>query len=92
MPTYEYKCNKCGHHFERFQNMSDEPIKVCPECGGRVKRLLGTGAGVIFKGSGFYATDYNQQPASQTRCGRNTTCCGRDTPCDSPPCGDYKGV
>lgn len=86
MPTYEYECNKCGHHFERFQNMSDEPIKVCPRCGGQVKRLFGTGAGIIFKGSGFYATDYKQQSASPTRCGRNTTCCGRDTPCDSPPC------
>ena len=92
MPTYEYECNKCGHHFERFQNMSDEPIKACPQCGGQVKRLLGTGAGIIFKGSGFYATDYNQQSASRTHCGRGTTCCGRDTPCDSPPCGDYKGV
>ena len=91
MPTYEYECNTCGHHFERFQNMSDEPITVCPECGGRVKRLLGTGAGIIFKGSGFYATDYKQSD-SHTRCGRDTTCCGRDTPCDSPPCGDYKGV
>ena len=88
MPTYEYECDKCGNHFERFQNMNDEPIKDCPECGGQVTRLIGTGAGIIFKGSGFYATDYKQQSASRTRCGRDTTCCGRDTPCDSPPCSD----
>ena len=59
MPTYEYKCFACNHTFERFQSMSAEPIKRCPECGkAKVKRLLGTGAGVIFKGSGFYITDY----------------------------------
>lgn len=88
MPTYEYKCNTCGKHFEKFQNMSDEPIKVCPECGGQVTRLIGAGAGIIFKGSGFYATDYKQQSGPRTRCGKDTTCCGRDVPCDSPPCSD----
>ena len=59
MPTYEYKCSACGHAFERFQSMSAEPIKRCPQCGkAKVKRLIGTGAGLIFKGSGFYITDY----------------------------------
>ncbi len=58
MPTYDYKCKKCGHQFEHFQSMNDEPLDVCPECGGKVERLIGTGAGLIFKGSGFYATDY----------------------------------
>lgn len=58
MPTYEYECTKCGHEFEEFQSMSAEPLKTCPECKGKVKRLLGTGAGVLFKGSGFYQTDY----------------------------------
>lgn len=58
MPTYEYECQKCGVVFERFQSMNDEHIKRCPECKGKVKRLLGTGAGIIFKGSGFYETDY----------------------------------
>jgi putative FmdB family regulatory protein len=57
MPTYEYKCTECTHQFEVFQSMRDEPVSVCPECGGRVKRLLSGGAGVIFKGSGFYSTD-----------------------------------
>lgn len=58
MPTYEYKCLDCGHIFEMFQKMTDEPAKECPECKGKVKRLLGAGAGTIFKGSGFYQTDY----------------------------------
>lgn len=59
MPTYEYECAKCGHHFERFQQMSDQPVKTCPECKSRrVQRLLGGGAGLLFKGSGFYITDY----------------------------------
>lgn len=58
MPTYEYECTKCGHTFERFQSMSEEPLKKCPECRCKVKRLIGTGAGIIFKGSGFYETDY----------------------------------
>lgn len=62
MPTYEYQCEKCGEGFELFQSMKDDPIKDCPNeaCGGKgtVKRLIGSGAGVIFKGSGFYQTDY----------------------------------
>lgn len=58
MPTYEYECQKCNHRFEQFQSIKDEPLKRCPECKGKVKRLVGTGAGVIFKGSGFYQTDY----------------------------------
>lgn len=58
MPTYEYECEKCGHRFEIFQSMKDAPKKRCPKCRGKVRRLLGTGAGMIFKGSGFYITDY----------------------------------
>ena len=58
MPTYEYECRHCGHAFEAFQSMTDKPLRKCPECGGRVRRLIGAGAGVIFKGAGFYATDY----------------------------------
>lgn len=58
MPTYEYECTKCGHHFEKFQSITARRTRTCPECKGRVKRLLGTGAGIIFKGSGFYETDY----------------------------------
>ena len=58
MPTYEYACSDCGHRFERFQPISEDPVKICPECEGSVKRLISGGAGVIFKGSGFYITDY----------------------------------
>lgn len=59
MPTYEYHCDACGHDFENFQSMSSAPLRKCPKCGkNKVKRLIGTGAGLIFKGSGFYITDY----------------------------------
>jgi putative FmdB family regulatory protein len=69
MPTYEYVCEKCGHQFELFQSMKDEPLRHCPAkvCPrkrwgkGRVRRLLGTGGGIIFKGSGFYITDYRSE-------------------------------
>lgn len=64
MPTYEYKCKKCGITFELFQKMSDDPIKICPECGGEVKRLIGTGLRPIFKGNGFYETDYKSKKNS----------------------------
>jgi putative FmdB family regulatory protein len=59
MPTYEYRCDACGHEFEKFQSMKAAPIRTCPSCHKRkVKRLLGRGGALIFKGSGFYATDY----------------------------------
>ncbi|MFH1355368.1 MAG: FmdB family zinc ribbon protein [Candidatus Omnitrophota bacterium] len=62
MPTYEYECTSCKHKFEVSQKMSDEPLNKCPQCNKKVKRLFGSGAGIIFKGSGFYATDYRKQP------------------------------
>ncbi|MBM3319127.1 MAG: zinc ribbon domain-containing protein [Candidatus Eisenbacteria bacterium] len=58
MPTYEYECERCGHRFERFQSITEKPVKRCPECRGKVKRVLSGGAGFLFKGSGFYCTDY----------------------------------
>jgi len=63
MPTYEYVCEKCGHRFEAFQSMTAPKLTDCPVegCEGAVKRLLGTGAGVIFKGGGFYQTDYRSE-------------------------------
>jgi putative FmdB family regulatory protein len=57
MPTYDYLCEHCNHQFEYFQSMSDEPLKSCPECGKSVRRLIGGGLGVIFKGNGFYVND-----------------------------------
>lgn len=70
VPTYEYECSKCGHGFECFQQMKDSPLEVCPECGGPVRRLIGSGAGIIFKGKGFYATDYRRGscPADGSAC------------------------
>jgi putative FmdB family regulatory protein len=69
MPTYEYVCSKCDHHFEKFQSILDKPLTTCPKelCGmkkwgkGRIKRAIGAGAGLIFKGSGFYITDYRSE-------------------------------
>ena len=58
MPTYEYLCKKCQHKFEEFQKISAPPLKTCPSCGGAVERLFSGGAGLLFKGSGFYITDY----------------------------------
>jgi putative FmdB family regulatory protein len=59
MPTYDYQCKACGHAFEKFQSITGPVVRKCPVCGkSKVKRLIGTGAGIIFKGSGFYATDY----------------------------------
>jgi putative FmdB family regulatory protein len=61
MPTYEYECDKCGHKFEEFQSITAEPLKKCPKCKGHIRRLIGTGAGLIFRGSGFYTTDYRKK-------------------------------
>ena len=60
MPTYDYECRKCGHRFEQFQSITAAPLKTCPKCKGRLARLLSGGAGIIFKGSGFYHTDYKK--------------------------------
>lgn len=57
MPSYDYECISCGHRFEMFQKITDEPVKDCPECGNQVRRLIAGGMGVIFKGNGFYVTD-----------------------------------
>jgi len=60
VPTYEYRCDKCGHRFEEFQKMTDKPLKKCSRCKGPVKRMIGSGGGIIFKGKGFYQTDYKK--------------------------------
>src|SRR5437867_206448 len=90
MPTYEYICSKCDHGFEKFQPIADDPLTVCPKelCAqkkwgkGKVKRLIGAGAGLIFKGSGFYITDYrskNYQEAAK-----------KDAPAPPPAATDAK--
>lgn len=57
MPTYDYECTVCKHTFEEFQSITEDPLEVCPKCGKKVRRLIGGGMGIIFKGSGFYSTD-----------------------------------
>ncbi|MBN2208993.1 MAG: zinc ribbon domain-containing protein [Candidatus Coatesbacteria bacterium] len=96
MPTYEYECLNCGHHFELFQGMSDSPVQECPKCRGKVRRVLYGGAGFILKGNGFYATSHKHAQASpssdsgtrgnRASCDRTAPCCGRSDPCDKRPC------
>ena len=82
MPTYEYQCEECGHKFEAMQKFSDKPIRTCPKCNKRkVKRLISNGTGIIFKGSGFYETDYKRK--------RPTNACGE---CPAGGCCDAKGT
>ena len=61
MPTYDYECTKCKHRFEEFQPMTAEPVAACPVCGAKGERKISAGAGFIFKGSGFYETDYRSE-------------------------------
>src|SRR5690349_19348134 len=66
MPTYEYQCDACDHNFDEFQSFSEKPLKKCPKCGKpKLRRVFGTGAAVIFKGSGFYQTDYRSESYKQ---------------------------
>jgi putative FmdB family regulatory protein len=66
MPTYEYQCAKCSHRFEKLQSIKDQPLKSCPVCIGPVERLISTGSGFIFKGAGFYATEYRSSEYSKS--------------------------
>jgi len=67
MPTYDYRCKSCGHEFEEFQTMSSDPLTMCPKCAKpTLKRLMSSGAGLIFKGSGFYLTDYKKSNTSSS--------------------------
>ncbi len=66
MPTYEYQCDACNHNFDEFQSFSEKTLKKCPKCGKpKLRRVFGTGAAVIFKGSGFYQTDYRSESYKQ---------------------------
>ncbi len=76
MPTYDYICDDCGYHFEEFQSITSEPLTKCPKCQGKVRRLIGAGNGFIFKGSGFYITDYRKdsyKKEKQKSEGKSTT-------------------
>ena len=80
MPTYDYECTACGHTFEKFQSMTAEPIHTCPVCGkDKVRRLIGAGAGFLFKGSGFYQTDY-KKPACPSAGSHSCDCSSCNCP------------
>ena len=70
MPTYEYHCADCGFEFEEFQSIASEPITICPRCEGHVQRKISGGSGLIFKGSGFYITDYKNKKAPDSEPGK----------------------
>ena len=96
MPTYEYKCKSCGHEFEEFQSITAEPLKKCPECSKEVVRLIGSGSGIIFKGAGFYATDYRKgnksdnKKAAQETGGATCPSAGSSAACSGCPGGQAK--
>jgi putative FmdB family regulatory protein len=85
MPTYEYECGSCGHRFERRQAMSDTPVDTCPECAGKVRRLLSGGGGILLKNGNQHASRHSGDGCSYEREGQ--TCCGRRERCDQPACG-----
>lgn len=84
MPTYEYECEKCGIRFERWQAVTEAPITECPECRGKVRRLVSGGAGFIFKGSRHDRPGHGGGGCSLEQIGR--TCCGRAERCGKPSC------
>ncbi len=90
MPTYQYECRNCGHEFEAFQSMKDAKFTKCPQCGqDTLQRLVGTGGGLIFKGSGFYLTDYVKKEGGESKKTTASTDTGKkeetkSTPADTP--------
>lgn len=96
MPTYEYQCTACHHRFERLQSFAAKPISVCPKCGKRsAKRLISAGGGLLFKGSGFYATDYRsssykKQAASEKSAPKADKSCSGEPKSCSGPCSTAK--
>ncbi len=87
MPTYEYECRKCGRHFDQSQPMSAKPLTRCPQCKGKIRRVISGGSGILFKGSGFYATDYRsssyKEKASKEKSGAKES-----QPCSGTPSGE----
>jgi putative FmdB family regulatory protein len=104
MPTYEYKCSACGFEFEKFQSIKSAPIRKCPHCGkNKAKRKIGAGAGLIFKGGGFYITDYRSDayknaaksdiaPAAASTDAKSTGDAAKTTTTDSKPAADTKAA
>jgi putative FmdB family regulatory protein len=86
MPTYEYNCENCGFHLEKMQSITAKAIRKCPKCGKQaLKRLIGTGAGIIFKGSGFYATDYRSEGYKQAAKSESSTKTGEKKETNATP-------
>ena len=86
MPTYEYRCS-AGHEFERFQRMSEEPLRECPTCGAPAERILSAGAGLLFKGSGFYITDYRSDSYKKAADAESGSSKPKDAPKDTKSTG-----
>jgi len=82
MPTYDYRCTECNHEFEYFQSMTSPELEHCPKCNGKVQRLIGAGSGIIFKGSGFYETDYKKKTSccdtGKSNCSTSSSCSKSD--------------
>jgi putative FmdB family regulatory protein len=92
MPTYEYVCDTCGYEFERFQRISEPPAKRCPKCRAGVRRKIGTGAGLLFKGSGFYITDYRSESyrkAAKAESGGSSSSGSDSAPAKKEPTGKH---
>lgn len=85
MPTYDYECKKCDKVFEVFQSIKAEKLKICPECGSEIKRLLGTGSGVVFKGTGWYVTDFKNKGGGKSDPSKTTSIPTPATPKESAP-------
>lgn len=99
MPTYEYECDACHEKLEEFQGINDPPLKKCPSCGKKkLRKMIGAGAGLIFKGSGFYSTDYRSKEYSDkakseksSKSSDTSGGCGSSPKCDSCPAAKNKG-
>lgn len=91
MPTYEYECQACGYRFELFQKITDAPVKKCPKCGKeKAKRLISAGAGLIFKGSGFYITDYKKRGKGEGKSAPKRKMAGTKSECGSSAAQEAK--
>ncbi|HUW55610.1 MAG TPA: zinc ribbon domain-containing protein [Planctomycetota bacterium] len=91
MPTYEYECDGCGHRFEKYQSIKAAPVRKCPACGAaKVRRLIGSGGAVLFKGSGFYTTDYRSKEYQEKASADKPPSTGKDKPGDEAPSKDKK--
>ena len=94
MPTYEYQCQKCGYKFEEFQRITAPPLETCPQndCGGKVRRLISAGGGLLFKGSGFYITDYRSEGYKKSAKSETEPSGSSNGAKDSKPAGESKST